>query len=695
VVALALAAVAAPAAAIGGSSGNPYGPSSPGQKARGYLFKNPEAVAQGKERAARSHGSASASGPKAHPHVAWGGVSETDVTPPDTTGAVGTTRYVELINLKYAIYDRNGNSISSAGLDTLTGDNINGLSDPQVIWDPDTSRFYYAVLDFNSDNMEIGFSKTGSPSSASDFCKYDVDFGYGADLPDYPKLGDTKDFLLIGANIYAGGFFFDRSDVMWATKPAAGTITSCPAAGTSGWPSATGVKQNLLNSDSTQAFTPVPANQVDSSSTGYVVSAYDPGFSAANKLEVFSVTKNLNGTANIAGTGSSITVSSFDYPPSAPQKGTGDELDTLDARLTQAVSAIDPSHGSVAIWTQHTVAGGAGSQARWYEINPSGPSLYQSGTVTSGSLYVYNAAISPDRIVNGATTAFGDSMVLGFNTSSSTAYVAIQQVTKLGTGAQSSFQLVKQATGFNSDFSCTPCRWGDYSGASPDPAASTSAGAGQVWLANQYNRPSTNTSIANWLTWIWAASPSGGGGSSAPTITSFNPTSGPRLSQVTITGTNFTNVSNVQMVFVGGTLSTSFTVNSPTLITATVPGNAPIGRSATWKVTTSAGSVTSTSSFTITSGGGGGGGTAPTISSFTPTSGPGGTQVTITGTNFTNVISVALVSGTRSVNLAFTVDSATQIRATMPTGVAAGASAKLKVTTSAGNVTSAGSFTFT
>ena len=66
---------------------------------------------------------------------------------------------------------------------------IDGLSDPQVIWDPDTSRFYYAVLDFNSDNMEIGFSKTGSPSSASDFCKYDVDFGYGTAKTTYGVCG--------------------------------------------------------------------------------------------------------------------------------------------------------------------------------------------------------------------------------------------------------------------------------------------------------------------------------------------------------------------------------------------------------------------------------------------------------------------------------------------------------------------------
>jgi hypothetical protein len=165
---------------------------------------------------------------------------------------------------------------------------------------------------------------------------------------------------------------------------------------------------------------------------------------------------------------------------------------------------------------------------------------------------------------------------------------------------------------------------------------------------------------------------------------------------VVITGTNFTNVSAVQMVFNQGMLNTTYTVNSSTQITATVPSNAPIGSAAHLKVTTSAGNVTSSGTFTVTSGGGGGGGgSAPTITNLSPTSGPGGTVVTITGTNFTNVQSVALVSGTRSLAVSYTVDSSTQIRATMPGGVAAGAAAHIKVTTTNGSVTSSGSYTFT
>ena len=48
----------------------------------------------------------------------------------------------------------------------------------------------------------------------------------------YGKM--LADFLLIGSNVFAGGSFFDRSDVAWLGKPAVGTITTCPSALTSG-----------------------------------------------------------------------------------------------------------------------------------------------------------------------------------------------------------------------------------------------------------------------------------------------------------------------------------------------------------------------------------------------------------------------------------------------------------------------------
>src|SRR5438309_1854328 len=82
-------------------------------------------------------------------------------------------------------------------------------------------------------------------------------------------------------------------------------------------------------------------------------------------------------------------VASYGRPPNAPQPSTSNRLDTLDGRLTQAVSGVDPAHGgAVGLWTQQTVAGGAGSQVRWYELNPASHSIFQSGAASDGALYV-------------------------------------------------------------------------------------------------------------------------------------------------------------------------------------------------------------------------------------------------------------------------------------------------------------------
>ena len=91
------------------------------------------------------------------------------------------------------------------------------------------------------------------------------------------------------------------------------------------------------------------------------------------------------------------------------------------------------------------------------------------------------------------------------------------------------------------------------------------------------------------------ANPSGGGsgGSSAPTITSFTPTSGLAGTVVTLTGTNFTGATAVSF---NGIAASSFTATA-TQITVTVPAGATSG---TISVTTPGGTGTSAGSFSVT-----------------------------------------------------------------------------------------------
>jgi hypothetical protein len=99
---------------------------------------------------------------------------------------------------------------------------------------------------------------------------------------------------------------------------------------------------------------------------------------------------------------------------------------------------------------------------------------------------------------------------MSVSTSSATTYPAIQFVSKNAGGTQSTLKNLVQATGPNVDFSCSDtgtCRWGDYSGASPDPAATGTVG--KVWLGNQYNLANGSTSSSAWRTWLFAVTPTG------------------------------------------------------------------------------------------------------------------------------------------------------------------------------------------
>ena len=89
---------------------------------------------------------------------------------------------------------------------------------------------------------------------------------------------------------------------------------------------------------------------------------------------------------------------------------------------------------------------------------------------------------------------------------------------------------------------------------------------------------------------------------------------------------------------------------------------------ATYNLSCTGTNGTANNSATVTVNTGGGGG-APTFTSFTPASGPIGTVVTITGTNLNNVTIVEFNQGG---TVSFTVDLATQIHATVPSGSVTG-----------------------
>jgi uncharacterized repeat protein (TIGR03803 family) len=152
----------------------------------------------------------------------------------------------------------------------------------------------------------------------------------------------------------------------------------------------------------------------------------------------------------------------------------------------------------------------------------------------------------------------------------------------------------------------------------------------------------------------------------------FLPAARPVGDVVEILGQGFTGATGVSF---NGT-SATFTVESDTYLTATVPAGATTG---SITVTELGGILTSNKIFQVT----------PQISSFSPSTGPTGTSVVIIGDSLAGATEVVFACGKIAT---FTVDSDTQITATVPAGAMTGA---INVVTPGGHVGSATSFTVT
>ena len=456
---------------------------------------NPAALAAAKRRA---DAAATSAYPTARGHAAAGpsaaifnnlnqpGLSAADegynVTPPDSTGAIGPNFYMELVNQLVGVFDRTTlGRVNSLDLGSFSGA-ASGLvpTDVQIQWDAQSNRWIYALIGFQTGNNYVlfGWTKTADPSNLpGGWCRYGV--FTGSSLNDYPKLGHDASFITIGSNVYSdtsSNYPFVTANIWAIPKPVAGDTTCSSSVSAWYFADATHV---LHNADGSPAFTPVPANTTDASTIGYIVAAHDDTTTPQSKVMVWHMAAGPTLVAD-----GDLSVGSFGVPPSVPQPGSSYLLDSLDGRLTQAVQLADPSAGGAeAVWTQHTVAGASGrAVVRWNEFLPSTLTVRQEGELGSDTDYLFNGAISPSSAGSDAAVFYnrgsGSTLaVIGAQTRQSATPPGQMDAGEVVLGASATFD---QETAFQGNCTANPCRWGDYSGASPDPTT-----AGVVWGSNQ------------------------------------------------------------------------------------------------------------------------------------------------------------------------------------------------------------------
>lgn len=420
-------------------------------------------------------------------------------TPSDSTGAIGTQRYVEMVNSDIAVYSRSLGQIAQSSLASFVGAPHADVFDPQIIWDGQTQRWYYVAMRVSGQNnyLAFGWSKTDDPGNlSSGWCKFFKPTGTHEE--DYPKLGDDLKHMVIGTNMFIGKPFYTAH--IWAIPKPLGGDTGCSKPATYKWGTQ---DQPLKTGDNNVVETPVPAQTGRTSSHVDYVAASDAPADQSDKTGHQIQTWHVSGARNSPRLtrDANVSVSQYRVPADVHQPNSDRILDASDARLTQAVAMGDPAAGTLALWTQHTIrAPGGRSRVRWYELLPrAGSPRRQQGNIENAQHSVFNGAIAPTG--NGGA-------IIDYNVGSDTLLPQIRARSRLSSTSlgrmTGEITLASSAGSPDHDFSCYDkepeagsheCRWGDYAAMTADPNASDSA-----WGTNMALGPDQGDTHAHWKT---------------------------------------------------------------------------------------------------------------------------------------------------------------------------------------------------
>ena len=444
------------------------------------------------------------------PLLTFEGVSNEDnfnlfgfrVAPPDPVGDVGPNHYVEMINLVFAVYDKQGNQLLGP-VDTGTlwqnfsiPDCTDPSGDPVVLYDQLEDRWLLSQFTTRGPIYYncVAISQTGDPTGA--YFRYA--FSAGPFFPDYPKYGVwRKSYVLTSRDFgndgsYGISVYALEKNKMIAGNPNARSVHFFLDSAVVGLNL---VGDGLLPADidgerqpKDGAAIPVIGTQDDGGGYG--------GPSDALNVWELSIKWQFSPVAAIAFRGS-LPVDSFDsifpcgvvpgsQPPSArdclPEPGVTDGsryLDILSYRQRPTWRLAYRNFGTYeAMVTNQSVEALPGvAGVRWYEIRRTNGqySVFQQGTYApNDGVHRWMGSIAMDHNGNmalGYSVVNGVDVFPGIRYTGRSAGDAAGQMT-LGEGT------IIDGTGVQLT---TSSRWGDYTSMNVDPTDDCT-----FWYVNEY-----------------------------------------------------------------------------------------------------------------------------------------------------------------------------------------------------------------
>jgi PKD repeat protein len=481
------------------------------------------------------------------------------VAPPDTDGDVSPNHYMQMVNLSFRIWDKNGNSVYGPAANSTLWDGFVGPwtgsndGDPIVLYDEYADRWIatqFALPNYPSGPFYemIAVSQTSDPTGA--WYRYAYEFN---NMPDYPKFG-----------VWPDGYYYTINQFAPPSLGFAGAaVCVCDrAAMIAGDPNAAMLFFNLGTSYGSLLPADVDgATQPPAGSPNYLMNL------GTNSLRIWKATINwaIPGNSTLA-LFQTLTTQSYSYSGiTINQSGTTQTLDALASRLMYRLQYRNfGTHEAMVV--NHTVnANGAGQAGvRWYELRKTANtwSIYQQGTFAPDD--------GVDRWMASIAMNGNGEIAIGYSASSGSIYPSIhcagQTAANSGTGILDVTETIIKAgpasqTGVN--------RWGDYSMMSVDPSDDAT-----FWYTTEYSNGGWN-----WATKITSFT-------FAPPIVvapvanfSANPTTVMATQQVSFTDLSTNTPTSWSWTFAGGTPATSTEMNP--VVTYSTPGTYNVSLTAT------------------------------------------------------------------------------------------------------------------
>ena len=402
-----------------------------------------------------------------------------DGVPPDSQIAAGPSHLVSVVNSVVAIISKSGNILSTTGLNSffqsLVGNGC-GCFDSRIVYDQNEGRFILSTsMRSSTSAVLLAVSQTSDPTGA--WNKFEINPST-TNWYDFPTLGLSSSAVYISADPIANS---------------GGTATGFDI-------TVIGLAE-LLAGNSNLNITHFPSNASSGAIQGAITYGNSPTEYLLRSAETGAVLHlymiNTAGTPMLTTT--DVTVPAYQEPTAfAPQPGKGQLINSP----TEILGAVWRDNS---LWTAHSVASDDGSSAviRWYEIDTPTKTVKQMGTVAGAGNANYGViTVLPD---GEATLIYSTSSATQF---ASAGFAHRSPSDPVGTMPVSGVYQAGTTT-YNVE------RWGDYSGATPDPDGRSVWGIAELALTSN----TTSTSIAQVLSAAPAPTPDFGVAPSPGSVT--------------------------------------------------------------------------------------------------------------------------------------------------------------------------------